>query len=268
MAINRTKDTLLFDLEGTLVHSPAETGGLREALVLAVAEAQRALAHDEYIPLTPGEMLSRIETEAQYHGDGAVRPLRERLISVFGLPDDVKPHVLDAACAAFTKSILARVFAYKDVIPALHALKARGYRLGVLANVVWGTPAGMWREKLERIGLGGYFEEVVFCGDAGVCVPHAAAFKHALNSLEAYPEQCVYIGGHNEHLQAAAKLGIDSVLVSRNGSQGGALDTVRTLLELPDLMKSRGDILASYRGAELESIAGGGGARKPFVAMK
>jgi hypothetical protein len=62
MAINRTKDTLLFDLEGTLVHSPAESGGLREALVLAANEAQVIFARDGHVPLTPGDMLDRIET--------------------------------------------------------------------------------------------------------------------------------------------------------------------------------------------------------------
>jgi FMN phosphatase YigB (HAD superfamily) len=259
---------LLFDLEGTLVHSPAESGGLREALLLAVNEAQVIFARDGHVPLTPGEMLARIETEAQYHGDGSVRSLPQRLSAIFDLPDGVSPGVMGDACASFTKSILARVFAYKDVVPALHALKARGFRLAVLANVVWGTPAEMWREKLERIGLGGYFAEVVFGGDAGACMPHSAAFKHALNKLEAYPEQCVYIGGRNENAQAAAALGIDAVMVSRNGSYGSPLETVRTLLELPGLMQSRGDILASYNGAELTPATGGGGMRRPFVAMK
>lgn len=268
MDMNRTKDTLLFDLEGTLVHSPAETGDLREAIMIALNEAQRIIAKDGHVPLTPGEMLLAIEAEAKRHGDGSVRSLRDRLISVFSLPANVKPHVLDAACAAFTKSFLARVFAYKDVVPALHALKARGYRLAVLANVVWGTPAEMWREKLERIGLGGYFDEIIFCGDAGACMPHSAAFKHALNKLEAYPDQCVYIGGRQEHITAAAQLGIDPVMVSRDGTAGSPMETVRTLLELPGLMKSRSDILASYKGAQLVPATGGGGVRRPFVAME
>lgn len=268
MDMNRTKDTLLFDLEGTLVHSPAETGSLHEAILIALTEAQRIIAKNGRVPLTPGEMALAIEAEARRHGDGSVRALRDRLVSVFNLPTNPQLNVLDAACAAFTKSFLARVFAYKDVVPALHALKARGYRLAVLANVVWGTPAEMWREKLERIGLGGYFDEIIFCGDAGACVPHGAAFKHALNKLEAYPEQCVYIGGRHDYLQAASGLGVDPVLVSRGGTIGSPLETVRTLLELPDLMKSRSDILASYKGAKLTTVAGGGGARRPFVAMK
>jgi HAD superfamily hydrolase (TIGR01509 family) len=78
---------------------------------------------------------------------------------------------------------------YDDVVPALDALRDRGYRLGVIAN----QPTQV-RSALERDGLVPYFEVWGVSEDLGLQKPDPALFVHALRTAGVEPRRAVMVG--------------------------------------------------------------------------
>lgn len=80
-----------------------------------------------------------------------------------------------------------RVSLYADALHALDAL--RGYRLGVISNV---TP---WESAdLAALGIGHYFECVLYSFKCGLTKPDARVFREAERRLDAPPSQSVFVG--------------------------------------------------------------------------
>jgi putative hydrolase of the HAD superfamily len=75
---------------------------------------------------------------------------------------------------------------FDDTVPALDSLHDT-YRLGLLSN---------GSRLPETIGLGGYFEAVVFAQDHKVNKPDRALFAVIEREMGVAPEQCVLVGDH------------------------------------------------------------------------
>lgn len=91
----------------------------------------------------------------------------------------------------------------------LEALKARGYRLGVIANQVPGTA-----KRLEKREILQYFDVIAPSAELGVEKPDPAIFLWALQKAGCKPENAVMIGDRidNDILPAKA-LGMKTVRV-------------------------------------------------------
>lgn len=78
-----------------------------------------------------------------------------------------------------------------DVPAMLGALKARGYRLGVVSN-----NASLYNvfDMLEQYGIREYMEDVTVSSVTGYRKPHPELFRIALRQMRARPEECVYVG--------------------------------------------------------------------------
>ena len=89
----------------------------------------------------------------------------------------------------------------------LETLKARGYRLGVIANQVPGTA-----ERLKAWGILQYFDMIAPSAELGMAKPDPAIFLWALNKAGCKPENAVMIGDRidNDVLPAQA-LGMKAV---------------------------------------------------------
>ena len=85
------------------------------------------------------------------------------------------------------KPIFARANCYQDTIPTLKELKSRGYKTAIVSNTTWGSPANLWREHMESLGLSTYFDAVVFCRDVGWRKPAKQIFEYALEKLQIPP---------------------------------------------------------------------------------
>lgn len=97
-----------------------------------------------------------------------------------------------------------------DGCPAvLEALKARGYRLGVIANQVAGT-----EQRLKNWKILQYFDVIAASAERGVEKPDPAIFLWALQRAGCAPEHAVMIGDRvdNDILPAKA-LGMKTVRV-------------------------------------------------------
>ena len=100
-------------------------------------------------------------------------------------------------------------FLFDGCAAVLEALKARGYRLGVIANQVPGT-----EDRLKAWDILQFFDVVAASAELGTAKPDPAIFLWALHAANCKPENAVMIGDRidNDILPAQA-LGMKTVRV-------------------------------------------------------
>lgn len=137
--------------------------------------------------------------------------------------------VLEELFEAFSEPSLWRVF--EEVPEVLSWLRQRGLRLGVVSNWDSRLPA-----LLQRLGLDGYFDEVLVSALEGIEKPAPTIFLRASERLGVDPSSCVHVGDSPlDDVRGAESAGIDAVLVDRWASfENGyrKIDDLRGLHEL------------------------------------
>lgn len=204
------KRAVLFDLGGTLVryYSRGEFPTLLE---------QAALLH------LPGEEVRRrAGEENQEASDFRVRPLEERLARIFRLGEsETSGERLEALCRCFMRPILTLARRYDDTLPNLRRLRTEGYRVAIVSNTSWGSPAWLWREEIARHGLAEWIDATVFCRDVGWRKPAPQIFTFALEQVEARPEESLFVGDdYRWDVAGPRAVGIEAVLIDRGGTAG------------------------------------------------
>ncbi len=106
-------------------------------------------------------------------------------------------------------------YPYPDAESVLQTLKARGYRLGIIANQTLGS-----EERLAKFGLLPFFEVVCASAEEGVAKPDPEIFRRAIARADCSPADAVMIGDRTDNDVAPAKtLGMQTVLI-RQGYGG------------------------------------------------
>ena len=229
------KSVLLFDLGNTLVQY-YEARDFPAILKQAIVEVQGYLSQNGLLHVSEDNLWCRVREEDHSSSDYRVRPLEERLARIFeldNLPNDSRVAV--AMCRCFMKPIFARGYCYEDSLPALRELKEKGYRTAIISNTSWGSPAYLWREELNRLGLSAYMDTVVFCRDVGWRKPARQIFLYALEKLSALPQDCVFVGDEPKwDVVGPRAVGITPILIDRSGASQSSVEpkTIRTLNEL------------------------------------
>ena len=83
---------------------------------------------------------------------------------------------------------------FEGATDVLRAMRAQGRRLGLVTN---GTSEEQ-RGKIDRFGLEGFFDHIQIEGEFGLGKPHDAAYRHALESLNADPASTWFVGDNLE----------------------------------------------------------------------
>jgi HAD superfamily hydrolase (TIGR01549 family) len=97
--------------------------------------------------------------------------------------------------------------AYPDAVPTLHALRERGFRLGIVTNRAFG--GARFRDDLRAAGLDVGWDACVVSVEAGYLKPHPAIFELALAELEIEPSEALMVGNSLlEDIGGAQALGI------------------------------------------------------------
>jgi putative hydrolase of the HAD superfamily len=220
------KTVVLFDLGGTLAHY-YERDEFPAILEEAIGEAGDCLRREA--------IWRAVREEDHEAADCRVRPLEGRLARIFQLGDEQGAgNLLLEACRCFMRPIFARGHRYEDALPVLHTLRAEGFRTAVVSNTPWGSPAGLWREEIERLGLGEFLDAAVFCRDAGWRKPARPIFACTLERVGAAPQDCLFVGDDPRwDLVGPRGAGIEAVLIDRHGTaEHGKEEPIRTLHEL------------------------------------
>lgn len=115
-----------------------------------------------------------------------------------------------------------------DVLPALEALRAR-FRLGVVSNA-----NGTVRAKLNRLGLGPFFEIVVDSQEEGVEKPDARLFHIALDRMNVSAAETAYVGDlyHVDVVGAVAAGLLPFLLDPLDFHRARSVTRIRSLIDL------------------------------------
>lgn len=119
------------------------------------------------------------------------------------------------------EGLVARMFAGvtldEEMLGLVEDVRAMGLRTGLLSNS-WGL--GFYpRERLAQL-----FDTIVISGEVGLRKPDPAIFELACRRLEVEPSACVFVDDHPGHLEAAAGLGMTTVLHRSASETRAAVD--------------------------------------------
>jgi putative hydrolase of the HAD superfamily len=228
------KNTVLFDLGGTLARY-FERSGFPDILKQAITKVQNYLRQKDLLSISTNTMWRRVREEDHEAKDHRVRPLEERLVRIFQLGESAPSGLVMTICRCFMKPIFARGRCYEDALPTLRELRSTGFKMAIVSNTAWGSPAALWREEIKRLGLDMYVDVVVFCRDVGWRKPAKQIFEFALEKLQVLPQHCVFIGDDPRwDLVGPRAVGIETVLIDRRGvRQDAEEETIKSLYELP-----------------------------------
>jgi putative hydrolase of the HAD superfamily len=112
---------------------------------------------------------------------------------------------------------------FDDALPCLTALRRR-YRLGLLSN---------GSRLPDTVGLGGFFEVVVFAQDHQVAKPNQGLFAVVEEQMDVAPAHCLLVGDHPlNDVVGAKRSGWRAVWIDRDGD--GAYVPPGGCTEVPD----------------------------------
>ena len=201
----RWPQTVLFDLDGTLVDSVPD-------LAAAIDEMLRALQRPPV-----GEAKVRL-----WVGNGAAMLVRRALAggtkdaSVAGLDEAEVERAMAIFFAAYQDCNGVHSRVYESVEPLLAVLADRGSRLGVVTN----KPARFTGPLLEQMGLAHYFGVTVSGDSLSTKKPDPAPLAYALEKLGGAAVDCLMVGDSVNDIQAARAAGMPVVAVSYGYNHG------------------------------------------------
>jgi len=164
---------------------------------------------------------------------GALTPLEELMHAA--MRRRLRLAAADPEPAAAAIALMATMPAYLEVPGALEALRARGLRLGVLAQ----STAEATDSVLRFAGLRDRFELVLSAQEAGAYKPDLRGYRMALQRTRADVSAILFVSTHWWDVAGAKRAGIKTGWVARR--ERSLLDTVpapdymgRDLAEISD----------------------------------
>ena len=215
MAVDRRFDTILFDLEGTLVDF----------------QWPLAAANDEIL-----KTLIKSGIDPSYYGKSpdyaCLYNTTRDITAVWEKKDAVK--LFDQLAALYDKydqDALSRWTPYPDTQHVLTRLSAYGYRMGVASNI--GSYAA--NKVLETFNLAGYFEIIVSRNDVSYLKPHPHGLELALEKLCVPAKRTLFVGDSLNDIIAADRINMPSCFLSKgeNRITGKTADTAT--FQVPNL---------------------------------
>ena len=222
---------VFFDVDGTLASaSPGPVEIFREAFakrgqLLDPETIARNLRSPDLIVTLIQPMVRGKETEFY-------RSVNARLVEHMGLA--AEDAALDDIHASFEREVVYRP--YPEAIRVLRSLRSAGYRTGVVSNFSHRLPS-----VLEALGLAAHLDTVTYSFDVGAEKPHPKIFKTALARAGAVPERVLMVGDSFEaDYLGARNAGLHAMLLCRGGSTPHPCPAIRSLEEIPALLREPG----------------------------
>lgn len=191
---------VFFDIDDTLYDTSSFAKLARRAAINAMIDAGLPLEFDEAYKL-----LREIIKEKGSNYDKHFNVLTKR---VFG---EEKPLLIALGMITYHNVKFALLRLFPNTMSTLIYLKSRGYHLGVISN---GITIKQW-EKLIRLGLHHFFDEIITSQEAGVEKPDEEIFKLAIGKMGCKAEKSVMVGNKfSEDILGAINTGMSAILVN------------------------------------------------------
>jgi HAD superfamily hydrolase (TIGR01509 family) len=204
------KAAVLFDLDGTLVHTRADYR--YDVVGRTLADFERSAAACD---------IDAFWFEASRH-----RIIRERF--------DVDPAAFWDRFAEYDVASLRRLYTapYEDTISALDDLSHRGIPLAI----VTGAPAHIAQLEIEMLGAERFAAIVVIADHETLrAKPEADGVLHALRALRAEAADALFVGNAEEDIAAARAAGVTDVHVDRGEHRFTTLTPAHRIASLHEL---------------------------------
>ena len=231
--VKGTVEAVLLDAAGTLIR-PRETVGQTYAEVAARFGIERtpeqlSRGFAEVFGAMPDLAFDWTSEEDLVRKEKAWwRALVNRVISASTRDANALEDCFEALYAHYAGGRAWQCF--PEIPAVLNALRKRGLALAVVSNFDSRLPG-----ILQDLGIGDYFNGVVYSSRAGSAKPDPAIFKQALDALGIPPERAVHVGDSvPADIDGAAAAGMTGFLIHRDRSSSDRSDSViRSLAELP-----------------------------------
>ena len=202
------KNTLLFDLDGTLVDSAPD---------LAFAVNQTLIELD----LTPFSQ----DVIRGWVGNGA-NILIQRALSgsteiSTTLNNELKTRALEIFFQVYQSHSCIETKLYNGVLNTLKTFKNRGYRLAIITN----KPERFIPPIINGLGLDGLFELVIGGDTLEKRKPDPLPLNHACKQLSVSIEECVMIGDSKNDILAAKAAKMQSIALTYGYNYGEDIST-------------------------------------------
>lgn len=194
------KKAVFFDIDDTLYDTSGFAKLARKAALTAMIDAGLPLSNQEAY-----QLLREIIKEKGSNYDKHFNVLTKR---VFG---EEKPLLIALGMITYHNVKFALLRLFPDTMSTLIYLKKSGYHLGAISN---GLTIKQW-EKLIRLGLYHFFDEVVTSQETSSEKPEPEIFKVAMNRMGCQPQKSVMVGNKfSEDIMGAINVGMKAILVN------------------------------------------------------
>jgi putative hydrolase of the HAD superfamily len=220
-----------FDIDDTLYDTSGFAKLARKAALKAMIEAGLPLSQDDAYTL-----LRQIIDEKGSNYNRHFNVLTKR---VFG---EEKPLLIALGMITYHNVKFALLRLHPETMPTLIHLKKEGYHLGAISN---GLTIKQW-EKLIRLGLQHFFDEVVTSEEAGKEKPDPKIFNLALNKMHCKADKSIMVGDKfHEDIYGALNIGMSAILVKSKlkpeevqylRNEGFEVDVISHIGEIRDIL--------------------------------
>lgn len=191
---------VFFDIDDTLYDTSGFAKLARKAALQAMIDAGLPLSQQEAYLL-----LRKIIKEKGSNYDRHFNILTKRVMG------EEKPLLIALGMITYHNVKFALLRLFPDTMSTLIYLKKRDYQMGVISN---GLTIKQW-EKLIRLGLHHFFNEVVTSQEAGSEKPDSEIFQLALERMGCKAEESIMVGNKfSEDILGATKSGMSAILVN------------------------------------------------------
>ena len=217
---------VLFDLGGTLIHTPD------------VSEIMQRMLEAKGIRCSVEEVGKAREEADTYVDLKDLANLREKfwikwntkILKTLGIRKDLK---ILATYIFESWWDYAQAKLYPEVKKVLQELRERSLKLGVVTN---GLKSDI-DKVLPQVGLINDFDIVVVIDSIGKMKPDKEIFLHALKKLDVKPYEALFIGNQiEEDYNGPRNVGMEALLIDRENKTEENVDKIRSLEEILEIL--------------------------------
>lgn len=191
---------VFFDVDDTLLDTSTFAETARKAAI--------ELMVDNGLPLDKDEAYGVLKTIIRQKGSNYGKHFNILTEVVLGHED---PMLVALGMITYHNVKIALLRPFAETIDTLTYLKSQGYRLGVISN---GITIKQW-EKLVRLNVYSFFDEVITSEEVGAKKPDKLIYDVALRKMNGDPEKSIMIGNKfKEDALGAVNAGMSAILVN------------------------------------------------------
>jgi putative hydrolase of the HAD superfamily len=186
--------TLLFDLDGTLIHlHPSALDVLftildQHKIPIQHLAYRKALHFIFQYWANSEDLKGDLEMYGEFTEDFWLHYLKRKMWAI-GLSEEQTTDLAEQVQVEFDALYQPETLINEDVKPTLKALRSKGYKMGVISN-----RSSSIDDEIRELGFDTYLDFYFTSGDIQIWKPDPGVFEHALFLAESRPETTAYIG--------------------------------------------------------------------------